>query len=219
MIYHYHSDPLVQHKQRVLAEEGTIVQDLLETSRLWQEFRQGSEASLTAIYKQYIYNLYHYGERITSDKELIEDSIHDLFVELWRRRESLGQASSVKFYLYKGLRRKIIKHLVQKRKLPFDGNVPDNYNFEITFSCESEQITQEISQKQRATLLKAINALTRRQKEAITLKFYDDLSYEEVADIMKLSVRSTYNLVYRALDTLKEHASVAYLLGLLVFCH
>lgn len=214
---HHHNPNLTIRDDRIVSNKKDATQTAEDAVvGLWSAFKQGDEAALTAIYRQYIHDLYHYGERITSDKELIEDSIHDMFVELWRRRESIGQASSVKFYLYKALRRKIIKSLVQKRRLPFDGNVPSNYNFEIIFSCESDQITREISQEQREALLQAVNSLTRRQKEAITLKFYDDLSYEEVSSIMKLSVRSTYNLIYRALDTLKENTKLVYLLLLMV---
>src|SRR5690554_2328462 len=71
---------------------------------LWAEFKKGSEKAFTTIYNQYIVSLYHYGEMITSDKELIEDSIHDFFIDLWKNRENLAQVHSIKFYLYKGLK-------------------------------------------------------------------------------------------------------------------
>ena len=220
MVFPHHSGSSVRFKDDIQEVDRTCDTNTLpEVGQLWHAFKLGSEAALTSIYQQYIHALYHYGERITSDKELIEDSIHDLFVNLWRRRESIGQASSVKYYLFKGVRRQIIKNLARKRKLPCDGNVPEDYTFEITFSCESEKIRQEVSEAQRDTLLKAINRLSRRQKEAITLKFYDDLTYQEVASVMSLSVRATYTLIYRALDVLKENTTVSYLLFLLAFCH
>jgi RNA polymerase sigma factor (sigma-70 family) len=53
-------------------------------------------------------------------------------------------------------------------------------------------------------MVKALNSLTKRQKEAITLKFYDGLSYQEVAVLMAMSVRATYNLIYRAIEVLRS---------------
>lgn len=65
----------------------------LDTTLLWREFKEGSELAFTAIYKKHVNSLYHYGERLTRHKELIEDSIHDFFVELWKQRENYGKLS------------------------------------------------------------------------------------------------------------------------------
>ena len=177
----------------------------LASEIIWDHLRDGSEEAFVLIYEQFTNALYNYGERLTHDKELIEDSIQDLFVDLWRSKEKLPAVMSVKYYLFKAFKRKVIKKLIRNKKLPIDKNILEDYNFEIVFSHESELIARQISEQEQRKLLKSLNKLPRRQKEAITLLFLDGFSYQEVASIMSMSVKSTYNLIYRALAMLKEH--------------
>ena len=172
---------------------------------IWDNFRNGQEDAFVLIYNQFIDTLYNYGERLTDDRELIKDSVQDLFVDLWKNKEKLPQVTSVKYYLFKAYKRKVIKNLIRKRKLPIDKNILEDYNFEIVFSHESELIARQISEQEQKRLLRSLNKLPRRQKEAITLKFLDGFSYQEVASIMSMNVKSTYNLIYRALAMLKDH--------------
>ncbi|MEX2514201.1 MAG: sigma-70 family RNA polymerase sigma factor [Cyclobacteriaceae bacterium] len=180
--------------------------------QLWMEFRQGNENSFVQIYNKYILSLYHYGERITSDRELIEDSIHDVFVDLWKQRERIGQAYSTKFYLFKALKRKIIYNLTLKRRIITNKLKKEAHDIEMVFSHEFHLIIHEASEQRKASLIKAIDFLSKRQKEAITLKFYDNFSFQEVADLLSINVKSAYTLIYRAIDILKLHMGKIYFL-------
>jgi RNA polymerase sigma factor (sigma-70 family) len=178
----------------------------------WNDFRSDSQQAFAYLYDRYVVVLYHYGNRLTPNRELIEDCIQDLFIELWQHRHQLGETDSVKFYLFKALKRKVVKRLVNLRKNASELFQPEAYDFEIVLSPEFELITQQVSQEQKERMLLALNSLTPRQKEAITLKFYDGLSYQEVASLMAMSVRSAYNLIYRAIDVLKTQLDKVVLL-------
>lgn len=203
----------------IIIRSKAAVNGSWDPDTVWNEFREGSELAFTAIYKRFIYDLYHYGERLTDDKELIEDSIHDFFVELWKQRKSYGEVSNLKFYLLKGFKYKLLKNIKKGKKLPLQFKIDEEYDFKIVFSKEAELIAGQISEAQKANVLKSINALSRREKEAITLRFYDGLSYEEIAEAMSLSIKSAYKLMYRALETLKCHISkIVYGLLLVLMC-
>ena len=171
----------------------------------WRDFRAGNQSAFAYLYNGYVEALYHYGNRLTPDRELIEDCIQDLFIELWQHRTTLGDTDSVKFYLFKALKRKVVKKIVGLRRQSSEQPLTDDYDFEIVLSPEFELITRQVSHDQKERLVVALNSLTPRQKEAITLKFYDGLSYQEVATLLAMGTRATYNLVYRALDVLREH--------------
>jgi RNA polymerase sigma factor (sigma-70 family) len=175
-----------------------------EDIHLWIKLKEGSALAFTQLYNLYFEDLCRYAKRITNDKELIEDSLQDLFVEIWKSRNDLPPVHAVKYYLYKRLKRKIIKKLVDQRKVPMVINVLEEYNFNIVFSKESELISQQFSDYQQKRLLNALNSLTRRQKEAITLRFYDGLTNQEVAGLLSMDTRSVRNLIYRAMLTLKK---------------
>jgi|GEM_PF-68584 len=170
---------------------------------LWRQFKDGNEVAFSTIYKRFIVALFNYGEIITSDRELIEDSIHDLFVELWKKTDSIAQVESVKYYLFKGLKRKIVKNLEKKRKLPLKETFED-HDFEIVLSHEFGLIAGEVSAIQKENVLKALNQLSRRQKEVIVLRFYDGMAFSEIAKLLDISQKSTYTLVYRALAAMRD---------------
>lgn len=119
-----------------------------DESQLWKKFRNGDEKAFTRLYDKYVVLLYNYGERLNNDKELIEDSIHDFFVQLWKNRAGINQTSSVKFYLYKGFKNQLVKNLEKKRRFP-NSQIPLDYEFEIVFSAEFDLIRDQASQQQK----------------------------------------------------------------------
>ena len=66
-------------------------------------------------------------------------------------------------------------------------------------------IKKELDNELRIRLKTALASLTDRQREAIFLKFYEGLSYEEVSAIMNISTKATYKIMARALGMLKEN--------------
>ena len=76
--------------------------------------------------------------------------------------------------------------------------------FDMTFSIEHDMIVEEIESEKLAMLRNALKSLTNRQKEAIYLRYPKDLAYEEIADIMNISVEACRNLIYSAIKSLKS---------------
>ena len=176
----------------------------MDARQVWDNLLKGDEAAFDILYNQYFDDLCRYGGRITGDTNLIEDGIQDLFVEIWKTRNELPVVNSVKYYLFKRLKRKIIRKLIDKRKAPLTSNMLEEYNFKIVFSPESDLISRQFSTEQQTRLLKALNKLTRRQKEAITLRFFDGFTNKEVAGMLSMNTKSVRNLIYRAMISLKK---------------
>lgn len=174
--------------------------------QMWDEFRKGSELAFTALYKKYVADLYHYGERLTGDKQLIEDSIHDLFVELWRQRGGYKPVLRLKFYLLKSFRNQLMKNIRRSKRIP-QKTSGDPYDIELLLAPGSLNAEQDAAEE-LPRLQKSIEGLSRREKEAIVLRFYDGLTYEEIASLMTISTRSVYKLMYRALGALKRTLGV-----------
>jgi RNA polymerase sigma-70 factor (ECF subfamily) len=167
---------------------------------LWQRFRAGDEQAFTAIYNTYFAILYRYGYHIAGDDELVKDTIQTLFVELWRGRQNLSVTDSIKFYLLKAMRRQVYRAIRQQSAVLTGTDTTDV----LAFSPEFDFITLEVQEQQQAQLRQAIDQLSHRQKEAITLLYIDELSYPEIADMMSVQIRTVYNLVYEALEKLRR---------------
>ena len=84
-----------------------------------------------------------------------------------------------------------------------NGKVED-YIFEITYSVDHELILEESNTLKMSLLQKALTELSPRQKESVYLKFTEELEYEQIAEIMEISIESCRNLISKAIKSLKE---------------
>ena len=181
-----------------------------EAHILWDRFRQGNRAAFGDIYNEYAHALIVYGFRIVNDGQAIKDAIQDLFVELWRSRENLQQVHHVKAYLFASLRYK----LLQKRKLTTIYSTEENM-VNISAHVISPEAVLLDREEETETIFKVRNAvrtLSRRQQEAVTLKFYHGFTNEQIAEIMGINYQSATNILHRAFLLLRQHFNLPVIL-------
>lgn len=168
----------------------------------WTRFKNGDDLALAVIYSEHAEILYKYGLKFTSNQKLIEDTIHDLFIDLIRSRKTLGETENILYYLLKSFRRKLIRQLRSESR--YGGDLAQEVEFGVHYSIEQEMISEEHRSNVLRQLQQAIEQLSPRQKEAIYLKFDKGLDYQEISDIFGMGVEASRNLIYRAIKSLKE---------------
>jgi RNA polymerase sigma factor (sigma-70 family) len=178
---------------------------------LWQAFISGDDDAFENIYSQHAPLLYNYGRHMLKNRQLVEDCIHDLFVYIHHHRASLGTTNSIKYYLFRALRRRIAENIATYDIYSDEADTVEGYNFEIISSPESQLIEHQSTLFQHEELTKAMNLLPRRQREVLYLLYFNELSYKEVASIMSLETRTVYNQVHNALQTLKKHLNKSHI--------
>lgn len=158
------------------------------------------------MYEKYSRVLYNYGYKIAQNRQLTEDCLQDLFLTILETRERLSHTDSIKFYLMRSLRRDIVRKLngVAKHRSPNDHDV----EFKVEFQYEPTWLDSQISRERSETILHELNQLPARQKEALFLKFFDNLSYEEIAGIMGIETTSAYKVIYKAIAALQKRMPV-----------
>lgn len=173
-------------------------------ANLWNAFRQGDEWAFGQIAQRYYRSLFTYGTKFSKDREFIKDCLQDLFMELWYKRETLGDTEFVKFYLLKSLRRKIHRESLKQQWITDE----DELDFEAEnlgeLSIEQQIIEVETNEALLQQLNYHLSELPKRQQEIIYLKFYESLDNESIAQVMSISRQAVANLLYRTLKELKE---------------
>jgi RNA polymerase sigma factor (sigma-70 family) len=166
----------------------------------WNFFRSGSSEAFSLIYQFHFKNLFNYGKKLTQDICLVEDSIHDVFIDLWSKRENLNDTDSIRFYLYKCLRRKIVKSVSKNTQEVLD----ENNSLYFSLPVEDEIISKETAKEQSIQLRNNFHKLTRRQREALYLKYYRNLDIQEMVSLLSLDLKSTYNLISKGKVNLRQ---------------
>jgi len=183
---------------------------------LWDHIIQGEQYAYRELYECYAEMLFRYGLRYIKDTATIKDCIQDLFTDLYHYRRNLAANVNIRFYLLRSFRRKI--HLVVKKNAPLRHTADPEEYFSINYQpdAEEQRIAAEQEQEMLRRLAQELNELPARQKEVLFLKFNCNLSYEEVAGIMKISVPTCRTLAYRAFRQLRTNMEKVPLLPLIL---
>lgn len=172
-------------------------------SLLWKDFLNGSQPALSKVYLNNVNDMYGFGCKFTVDKSLVKDCIQDIFICIIQNRTKLSETKNVKGYLFKSLKRKIIRETVHKNK--FEEIVErGDYRFEIEFvNLEQMEFENDKHSVKICAVRSAVKSLTSRQKEALYLRFYFGLSHKEISYILHLTDQSSRALVSRAINKMR----------------
>lgn len=158
------------------------------------------KTTFAELYEANFDSLFEYGCRLHKDPHLVQDCIQDTFIKLWSGKTALSGITNIKGYLLISLKNNILNRISASRR---SVNADEENSFELIYSAEDDLIQKETSAETLNNLYNALNSLTPRQKECLYLRYFEGLSYEEIAGILNISTKATYKLSARALDYLK----------------
>lgn len=175
-----------------------------KNEKIWKTMLEGDSESFSLIFKKQYKILYNYAFSICHNEELVKDSIQELFIYIWEKRNSLAQVKSVHNYLIISLRRIILKSL----KIRVDENENSKnlliYLPKEAFSAQDMLILKESTEQTKTEMENALNKIPVRMREALYLKTYISLSYKEISVIMKISPQVARNYVSESFHRLRN---------------
>lgn len=170
-----------------------------------------TEETLFAFMDQYYNELFRYGVKFTADIEGTKDNINQFFIHIWVNRDKLENVQDLKAYIFVSYKRWLITYLQHKQKYPHI-SLDDQSGFELSEKSFEDFLVQQIKDKELSrAFLEAIALLPKRQKELLKLRFYDHLSFEEIASLTSLSIRTVYNKLHEAINKLRNNSSLIHL--------
>lgn len=125
---------------------------------------------------------------------------------MYPRRE-VQEIQNPKFYLLRALRNQLIDTYKLKRNYSevLTGEITDELPYKIKITVEDEIIAAEEQAEVSQKVDEILSILTERQREIIYLRYMQECSYEEIAEIMQISVPACRKLLYRTLLKLKHN--------------
>ncbi len=172
-------------------------------SLLLLALRQDDEKALSHLFSIHYNKLYRMGLKWSMDSDLSKECIQLVFKDLWQYRRTLSDIESFEAYLVASLRKRIAKE-IQKQK-PFEPLDLDSLDQRQlpTESYEEVMILQETNETTKAQLQQALNVLSPRQKEIIILKYFEELTYNEICERTGLQVDTLYKILHEAIKKLR----------------
>src|SRR5690606_5118239 len=181
-------------------------------AQLWKAFKAGDEAAFVQLYHQYTNILFNYGCQFTADRDMVKDCLQDFFIYLRKNRAGFSDTTSIKMYLLKAFKRRVIEYSKRYNKENEKNGSFLFFQFPVELSSETIYIDQQIEEEQIYKLNMALQSLDSKEREAIYYFYYEGLSYEQIAEIFNFShTSSARRLVYRGLSQLRKLIMIFYL--------
>lgn len=182
---------------------GNMLKEINEEI-LWKKIKEGDHESFSHVFKFYYPSLFTYGVKLVGMPDFVRDQIQDLFIGIWDSRQGLGDVKNLKAYLFVSLRRRLFAKKKETLNLGSLTNIQEE-GCNTLFFENSEFIDKEyISSKLKDILIRNVNALPKNQREIIFLKFFHQLTYREIAEIINLKEQSIKNIMPKILKKLSD---------------
>ncbi|SDG64179.1 RNA polymerase sigma factor, sigma-70 family [Dyadobacter soli] len=178
---------------------------LEEEQKLWREMLAGDVTAYEHLIDRTYDLLFHYGTKFNGDRELIKDCIQDVFLGVWEKRNALNPEIPPKPYLLASLRRRLHRLASRLRMDCMDYYNESDIVFDLEFNAEYQLIESENDRILASRMTEMLNELPKRQKEAVFLRFYNDMEREEIAMVMDIQPQSVSNLLQEAFKFIKSH--------------
>ena len=172
-----------------------------------KELKNGNKRTFEKIFKTYYRALCFYAEGMVGEKEAAEEIVGDFFLKLWENREIIHITTSLQAYLYKGVYNNSLKYLAHIKVLQkyreYAGYIIDNKDL-FRLQDDNHPLSMLVSQETIQEIENAIEALPAQCKEVLMLTRLDDLSYQEVAEKLGISINTVRTQITRAMKKLRE---------------
>ena len=175
------------------------------TDTLLASFQAGNMAAFSQLYNLHINVLFNYGLKLTIDKELLKDCIHDIFVKLYTKKDELGPIDILSSYLFISLKNKLCDEL--RRRMYMSDKAIEEVSISTPTDVEDDYMEEEQRKNEFSLVRRLLDQLSPRQREALTLYYIEEKKYEDICEIMNMNYQSVRNLMHRGLTKLRSLAS------------
>ena len=169
----------------------------VHTIRLVAEGDEQAFEQLVQKYQQAMFNTIY---RYIGNQDDVQDLAQEIFIKVWRNAAKFKGKSKFSTWLYRivvnhciNYRRKNKRRYISLDELTEKGKIPESFKVEPDWE-----------QRRKVELVrKAVGELPERQRMALVLAQFEDKSYKEIAEIMKVSLSSVESLIFRARSALR----------------
>ncbi len=157
------------------------------------------EGTISHLFRDYYPYLYRSAYRVIPDSKIAEDLVQDVFYELWRKRDHLKINISINAYLKRAVVNKALNYIRDQKIKPEgeEGLVKINdTQLNPLQVVELSELEQRIHQ--------AIKALPERCRLVFSLSRFEEMTYQEIADQLGVSIKTVEHQISKALKLLRQ---------------
>ena len=180
----------------------------LEDQILIGKVLEGDTRSFERLVEKYKKRIYYLAYKMTRDHDSADELAQESFVKAYQAMSGFKPGYSFYTWIYRICVNLSINFLKRERQSVSADFLRDS-GIAIDRSDESSQLERMIASEQAAIVKEALNSLPPDQKAVFILKTYDDMSYEQMAEVMDCSIGTVMSRLFRARRKLKRALELA----------
>jgi RNA polymerase sigma-70 factor (ECF subfamily) len=187
------------------ADPDANAQDLRWMARI----KTGDHEALRELIETHQHRVIGTAAKMLGDEADAEDIAQQVFVRLWKSAGRYEPTAKFTTWLYKITRNLVFNELRRRKRhparsldQPLDPNEPDR-TLQAADPNTKAPSTTLLDAEMQAAIQRAIDELPETQRMAIVLRRYDDISYEEIGEVLDLSVPAVKSVLFRARTELR----------------
>lgn len=173
----------------------------LEDEKLYKFLKKGDYDAFKVLFKKYYQNLCYFSLSIVKEKQFAEEVVSDVFINVWEKKDKLEIKIKVKPYLYAAVRNRSLNFLksnqlhserldsVDQIALAMLNKTDDNLHYE-----ELKQLVDNL-----------IDTLPEKRKLIFRMNRFDELSTDEIAEVLSISVSTVRNQLLKAVKQMNSN--------------
>jgi len=169
-------------------------------------FVKGELSAFQQLYSNYFVPLCVYAKQYTRSKEIAEEIVQDVFLNIWELRGQFKITVSLKAYLFTAIRNQCLNHLKHLQ-------VVEEYNNYYTQLLKDAQdyyiLSQEtgdsimIANELEKSIMEAIDSLPDGCKKIFIMSRFEGLKHQDIADKLNVTLHTVHKQISIALDKLR----------------
>ena len=161
------------------------------------------KAAFEELFRSYFTHLCSFAQKFVHDHDEAKDIVHNVFINLWDKRDQVDLNTSLKSYLFQGVHNRSLNYIRDNKKLiQFDAPQSEA---ELGQYMESKDHLE--TEEAESRINRALDALPEKCKEIFLMNRFDELKYREIAEKLNISIKTVETQMSRALKALRERLS------------
>ncbi|MEW6702045.1 MAG: RNA polymerase sigma-70 factor [Bacteroidota bacterium] len=179
---------------KMLTEKNISDKELLD------RIKKNDSGALRILFERYFEALCFFSFQILKTSELSEESVLDVFTNIWLKRKTIDIKTNFRTYIYKAVKNQSINYLRQEKRY---SQKMESTNLHLIVSDQSADqfILQQNLENEINSLLKE---LPERRGLIFRMNRIDGLSYKEIAEVLSISVNTVQNQMIKAIKYIAE---------------
>jgi RNA polymerase sigma factor (sigma-70 family) len=167
------------------------------------------ESAFKALVEKYQQKIYWHIRRMVTEHENANDVMQNTFIKIWKGLENFRSDSQLFTWMYRIATNECLNYLSQQKKhnvVSFDNYGSDNEDENISPSSYLKADTESVDPERLLEKLKgAIESLPDKQKLVFNMRYYDEMPYEQISEILNTSVGALKASYFHAAKKIEKY--------------